>query len=124
MTYNSKNTGKENVNQGYSRREFIRVGAFTVGAAGALSICGSAPAQTAGKSKGLSLSMAGYNFDRTRALIDGRVKIEGCHIQFQESGIRAFSVLRNLVSVLIVTEQSGQFYLQFFRIELEVLVKI
>ena len=31
--------------------------------------------------------MAGYNFDRTKALIDGRVKIEGCDIQFQESGI-------------------------------------
>jgi len=31
--------------------------------------------------------MAGYNFDRTRALIDGRVKIDGCDIQFQESGI-------------------------------------
>jgi 4,5-dihydroxyphthalate decarboxylase len=31
--------------------------------------------------------MAGYNFDRTRALIDGRVKIVNCDIQFQESGI-------------------------------------
>ena len=82
MTYKNKNTGKEKVNQGYSRREFIKVGAFTVGAAGALSICGLAPAQAAGKSKGLSLSMAGYNFDRTRALIDGRVKIDGCDIQF------------------------------------------
>ena len=87
MTYKNKNTGKEKVNQGYSRREFIKVGALTVGAASALSICGLAPAQAAGKSKGLSLSMAGYNFDRTRALIDGRVKIVGCDIQFQESGI-------------------------------------
>jgi 4,5-dihydroxyphthalate decarboxylase len=31
--------------------------------------------------------MAGYKFDRTKALIDGRIKIEGCDIQFQESGI-------------------------------------
>jgi 4,5-dihydroxyphthalate decarboxylase len=87
MTYNNEHTGEEKVNQGYSRREFIKVGAFTVGSAGALSIYGLASAQTAVKSKGLSLSMAGYNFDRTKALIDGRVKIEGCDSQFQEMGI-------------------------------------
>ena len=46
-----------------------------------------APAQAAEKSKGLSLSIAGYKFDRTEALIDGRVKVEGCDIKFQESGI-------------------------------------
>jgi 4,5-dihydroxyphthalate decarboxylase len=45
------------------------------------------PVQAAGKPKGLSLSMAGYKFDRTEALIDGHVKIEGCAMQFQESGI-------------------------------------
>jgi len=77
MTYNNKHTGEEKVNQGYSRHEFIKVGAFTVGSAGASSIYGLASAQAAVKSKRLSLSMAGYNFDRTRALIDGRVKIEG-----------------------------------------------
>ncbi|UCH21267.1 MAG: ABC transporter substrate-binding protein [Deltaproteobacteria bacterium] len=85
MTY--KNTGKQKGNHVYSRREFIKVGAFTGATAGALSISGLAPAQAAVKSKGLSLSMAGYNFDRTRALIDGRVKIEGCDTQFQEIGI-------------------------------------
>ena len=31
--------------------------------------------------------MAGYNFDRTRALIDGSVRIEGCDMQFKESAI-------------------------------------
>jgi 4,5-dihydroxyphthalate decarboxylase len=31
--------------------------------------------------------MAGYNFDRTKALIDGRVVVQGCAMQFKESGI-------------------------------------
>jgi len=82
-----KETGKEKVHQDYSRREFIKATALTVGAVGALSLCGLAPVQAAGKPKGMSLSMAGYKFDRTKALIDGRVKIEGCEIQFKESGI-------------------------------------
>jgi len=83
----NKETGKEKVNQDYSRREFIKTTAITVGAASIFSVCGLTPVQAAGKSKGLSLSVAGYKFDRTKALIDGRVKIEGCDIQFQESGI-------------------------------------
>jgi 4,5-dihydroxyphthalate decarboxylase len=83
----NRETGKEKVNQDFSRREFIKTAALTVGAASALSVCGLPPAQAAEKSKGVSLSMAGYKFDRTKALIDGRVKIEGCDIQFQESGI-------------------------------------
>jgi 4,5-dihydroxyphthalate decarboxylase len=83
----NRETAKEKVNQDYSRREFIKATAFTVGAAGALSICGLAPAQAAGKSNELSLSVAGYKFDRTEALIDGRVKVDGCDIKFQESGI-------------------------------------
>ncbi|MFC1788352.1 ABC transporter substrate-binding protein [Thermodesulfobacteriota bacterium] len=81
------NTEQEKVNRGYSRREFIKASALTVGAAGVSFVGGPVPVQAAGKSKGLSLSMAGYKFDRTKALIDGRVKIEGCGIQFQESGI-------------------------------------
>ena len=80
-------TEQEKVKSGYSRREFIKASALTVGAAGALSVCGQVPARAADKPKGLPLSMAGYKFDRTEALIDGRVKIEGCEIQFKESGI-------------------------------------
>ena len=83
----NREAGEGKVNQNCSRREFIKATALTVGAATSLSVCGLPSAQAAGKPKGLSLSMAGYNFDRTRALIDGRVKIEGCDIQFQESGI-------------------------------------
>jgi hypothetical protein len=35
----------DKVNQDYSRREFIKATALTVGAASALSVCGLAPAQ-------------------------------------------------------------------------------
>lgn len=83
----NKEPGKQKVNQNCSRREFIKATALTVGTAGALSVCGLPSALAAEKPKRLSLSMAGYKFDRTEALIDGRVKIEGCDIQFQTSGI-------------------------------------
>jgi len=83
----NRETEQEKVKPGYSRREFIKASALTVGAAGVLSVCGQVPAQAAGKPKGLPLSMAGYKFDRTKALIDGRVKVEKCDMQFKESGI-------------------------------------
>ena len=81
-----RETEKEILNQDYSRREFIKAAVLTAGAASALSVCRLAPAEAV-KSRGLSLSMAGYKFDRTRALIDGRVNIKGCNIDFTESGI-------------------------------------
>lgn len=80
-------TGEKKANLNFSRREFIKATALTIGAAGALTVCRLPQAQATEKPKGLSLSMAGYKFDRTKALIDGRVKIEGCNIQFKESGI-------------------------------------
>ncbi len=78
---------KEKTSQDYSRRNFIKTAALTVGATQALSVLGLDTALAASESKNLALAMAGYNFDRTRALIDGRVKIEGCDIQFEESAI-------------------------------------
>ena len=80
-------TGKEKANQDCSRRDYLQAVTFTVGAASPLSVCKLAPAQAARKPNGLSLSMAGYKFDRTKALIDGRVKVEGYDIQFKEMGI-------------------------------------
>ena len=78
---------KKQFEQYFSRRQFIKATALTLGAATVLSTAGVRKTHAANKSKGLSLSMAGYRFDRTRALIDGDVKIEGFDIQFQESGI-------------------------------------
>jgi 4,5-dihydroxyphthalate decarboxylase len=82
-----RETGKEKINQDYSRREFIKATALTISAAGVLSLGGLSHAQATGGTKALSLSMAGYNFDRTKGLIEGHAKIEGCDIKFQESGI-------------------------------------
>ena len=83
----NEETDQEMVTPGYSRREFIKASALTVGAAGVLPVFGQVPAHAADRPKGLPLSMAGYKFDRTNALIDGRVKVKGCDIQFKESGI-------------------------------------
>ena len=83
----NKETDKEKATQGYSRREFIKATAITVGAVSALPAYGLPPVQAAGKPNGLSLSMAGYNLDRTRALFDGRVKVDGCDIKIEEQGI-------------------------------------
>jgi len=82
-----RETSKEKANQDYSRREFFKTTALTVGAAGALSVYGLPPAQATEKPKGLPISMAGYNFDRTKALFEGRVKVEGCDTQIKEQGI-------------------------------------
>ncbi len=75
------------VDQISSRREFIKTTALTIGAVNALSLSELVSAAIENDSKDLSLSMAGYKFDRTKALIDGRVKIEGCALQFEEMGI-------------------------------------
>jgi 4,5-dihydroxyphthalate decarboxylase len=70
-----------------SRRDFIKTAAMAVGTAGVLAGTGTLPVQAAGKSKKLPLSMAGYNLDRTGALFDGRVKVDGCDFQIEEQGI-------------------------------------
>ncbi len=83
----NRETGKEKVNQDYSRREFIKATALTAGAVGALGAFSREPAQAVGKSKGLSITMAGYKFDRTESLVDERFKVKGCDTHFQEAGI-------------------------------------
>lgn len=70
-----------------SRRYFIKTTAIAVGTTSVLAGTGTLPVQAAGKTKKLSLSMAGYNLDRTRALFDGRVKVDGCDFQIEEQGI-------------------------------------
>ena len=47
----NRETGKEKVNQDFSRREFIKTASLTVGAASALSVCGLPLAQAAEKSQ-------------------------------------------------------------------------
>ena len=63
-------------------------------AVGAVGVVGSTGAYRLGMAKtgktsnsGLPITVAGYNFDRTAALIDGRVNVKGCDMQFKETGI-------------------------------------
>jgi len=78
----------------YSRRKFLKVGTLagaTLTARAALGqSVGSAsspetPAPSA--SQNLDITFAGYKYDHVRALIDGRVPVEGCNVQFQPSKI-------------------------------------
>jgi len=71
----------------FSRREFIKNSVIAAGAVGALSAVNAVPVKAATASSKLSLIVSGYKLDRTEALIDGHVQVEGCDIKFEESGI-------------------------------------
>jgi len=76
-----------------SRRKFIKTATITAGTATLLSLSGVQPTLSStsrnqeGENGGKLLSMAGYKLDRTEALVDGKVKIDGYDIQFSEAGI-------------------------------------
>jgi len=73
-----------------SRRRFIKTAALSIGAASALPLAGLHAKSASGiekKESSKALQMSGYKLDRTEALIDGKVKLEGHDIQFTESGI-------------------------------------
>ena len=67
-----------------SRRAFLK----TTSAAGALGISPVAKSVTQGeKTIGLPIDVAGYEYDRVHALIDGRAEISGCNTHFEISSI-------------------------------------
>ena len=67
-----------------SRRDFLK----TASAAGALSISlVTKSASSSDEPVGLPIDMAGYDYDRVHSLIDGRVEIEGCNLDFEISSI-------------------------------------
>ena len=82
-----KNRLDQNTSALFSRREFIKNSMLAAGAASALSTVNAVPVKAATNSSKLSLVVSGYKLDRTEALIDGRVQVEGCDIKFEESGI-------------------------------------
>ena len=56
--------------------------------AGATALAGTAGARALGRRWGaLALTVAGYPFDRVKALTDGQVSIEGCEHRFEKSSI-------------------------------------
>ena len=73
--------------QHFSRREFIRTTALAAGAVGVLAASGQAGTQDKDKPEGLPITMAGYNLDRTRALFEGQVNVDGCDFQIEQQGI-------------------------------------
>ena len=83
----TRDADKEEAHQDYSRREFFKATGMMAGAAAALATSSRVLAQDAGTSKGLSITMAGYNYNRVKALVDGRVKVEGCETQFEVAKI-------------------------------------
>ena len=75
-----------------SRRRFLKASATVAGTAGVLGVSGVSGllASTAKPSKStndLPIKVAGYKIDRVNALIDGRVKIDGCDMQFEVAKI-------------------------------------
>ena len=82
-----KNRLDQNTSTLFSRREFIKNSILAAGAAGALSTINAVPVKVATTSSKLSLIVSGYRLDRIEALIDGRVQVEGCDLNFEESGI-------------------------------------
>lgn len=78
-----------------SRRTFLKTATIAAGSVGAIGMvsCKSEPStsqQEASedvKSNDLKITVAGYNVNRVKSLVDGRVKIKGCTINFVQAGI-------------------------------------
>ena len=83
----NKSRKDQNTSTLFSRREFIKNSILAAGAAGALSTVSAVPVNAANGSSKLPLIVSGYKLDRTEALIDGRVQVEGCDIKFEPLGI-------------------------------------
>jgi 4,5-dihydroxyphthalate decarboxylase len=78
-----------------SRRNFIRKATLAVSVVGVAGMyaCNNNPSSAQNEeseetnSKDLKLTVAGYNVNRVKSLVDGRVKIKGCTINFVKAGI-------------------------------------
>lgn len=89
MNEPQKSTSKSN------RRNFIKKVTLAVGSVGALSLYGfnsnkknkTVLMQPQTNSKDLELNFSGYEVNRVKALVSGKVKIKGCSINFKKSSI-------------------------------------
>lgn len=79
-----------------SRRNFLRAGAVGTAAvvAGPAAFAGLDPkpddavkCRTGPHGEGLPITMAGYNYSRVRALVEGQVTVEGCSTRFEVTSI-------------------------------------
>jgi 4,5-dihydroxyphthalate decarboxylase len=69
-----------------SRRGFLITASAAIGALGALQIPGVRKASAKSSSR-LPIKIAGYDYDRVKGLMDGRVKVDGCDTTFEISNI-------------------------------------
>ena len=80
-------------NQKSDRREFLKIAAMGAGALGILpstTLAQTTSGLTISENKDddkIQLILAGYDYDRVKPLIDGKVKIAGASITFQKAGI-------------------------------------
>lgn len=77
------NKAKENI-KGLTRRDFIKATAAT---ACAVSMIGTTAAEAEAKGTGIPIDLSGYRLDRTRALTDGEIKIDGVDLNYTPMGI-------------------------------------
>jgi 4,5-dihydroxyphthalate decarboxylase len=75
-----------------SRRNFLKTSATVAGAASVVGLSGVSRVLVASDEQAkpaprLTLKLAGYRLDRVEALIDGRVKVEGCDSRFEIAAI-------------------------------------
>ncbi len=77
---------KSNQYQNFSRRDFIKATGVAASTSAALGVSGAVFAKGGSMpeaiGKDLPLKVTGYDFDRLKALADGKVKIEGCDTHF------------------------------------------
>ena len=75
----------------YSRRNFLKAGTAVGTTLAVPAVLGKSAASletvSQSASQKLDITIAGYRFDHVRALIDGRVQVEGCNMQFQPGKI-------------------------------------
>lgn len=81
---------EDSLSKDVSRRDFIKrsalAGVALASTAGIATRAAKGEEASSG-GQGTSLTMAGYPFDRVKALVDGRVGIEGVEIEFVKAGI-------------------------------------
>jgi 4,5-dihydroxyphthalate decarboxylase len=82
----NKKITKSNQYRNISRRDFIKATGLAAGASTVLGVSGAAFAKDESISEAigmdLPLKVTGYDFDRLAALVEGKVKIEGCDAHF------------------------------------------
>ena len=107
MKTGERESAVENRAEGVSRRSFLRTGASAGGAVimGGAVLPGLAAERSSSSDKKpsgtLDITISGYAVDHVRALVDGRVQVEGCNATFQQGKIgdlntRVFSGPRDL----------------------------